>query len=195
MTQTTQPASPGAKTRPQMVADASRDELRSPDREWARERPIEPSEKFDLTRFQLDPKMDFLFAGTRIPYTTLKNPRLDQFRRAGWAFARAADFPELSGYKPGDKADRRLIELGLESEVRADDPVILDNNVLMMRPKRLSDEARRELDAAARRQITDHLRKQKENSERQIGTNRTRVSRTYDRPDEAPSDAADSPEY
>lgn len=168
--------------------DDGREEFRDDD--YVRVKPREPHEKYDLPRGTAQRGMDYLWAATRIPYTTLKSRRLDEFRRAGWKFARAADFQELSGYRPRDQVNRRFVELGIDDDVRADDPVILDNSVLMMRPKALTAEAERERDQAAANQINDHLRRQREKSEREIGKNYTQMRRHYGPSDEAPSDQA-----
>lgn len=174
---------------PARLADASRDDGRTPDREFVRQRPRDPSEKYDLRGQRLDPRMSYFWASLKIPYTTQRNPRLDSFRRAGWQFARAADFPEQSGYRAGQEANERFVELGIDDKVSADDPVIRDNLVLMMRPKHMTEEAEREQRTEASRQINDHLRQQKERSVRAIGENRTTMSRHVGPADEAPSDA------
>lgn len=182
------PQRPILPTRPPIVADGARDGSgREEAREFVRDRPREPHEKYDLGRSNVPRGMTFQWVSTRIPYTTLRNPRLDSFRGAGWQFARAEDFPEHSGYKPTREVNQRLIDLGIDSEVRADDPVVKDNLVLMMRPKQLSAEAEGEQREKAARQINDHLRRQRELSERQIGAQRTTMRKSY-APAEAPSD-------
>ena len=175
---------------PPVDYDTARDEVREEfrDDDYIRIKPRDPSQKYELPRGTHQRGMDYLWASTRVPFTNLKNKRLDDFRRAGWKMARAADFPELSHYKPQQQANRRLIELGLEEDVRADDPVILDNLVLLMRPKALTQEAERERDQLASNQINDHLRRQRERSEREIGKQYTQMRRHYGPSDEAPSD-------
>lgn len=197
MTETTSPGRPTRAIAPPTItsdaprlADASRDDGRTQDRDFVRQRPRDPSEKYDLRGQRLDPKMSYFWASLKIPYSSQRNPRLDSFRRAGWQFARAADFPEQSGYRPGKEVNERFVELGIDDKVSADDPVIRDNLVLMVRPKVMTDEAEREQKVEASRQINDHLRQQKDRSVKAIGENRTTMSRHVGPADEAPSDAA-----
>ncbi len=177
---------PPMPPKPAAVADSARDEGRDQPREFVRQRPREPHEKFDLPDGTAERGMDYLWAAVKIPYTTQRSPRLDDFRRSGWQFARAADFRELSGLDRN--VSDRFVELGIDQVVKPDDPVIRDNLVLMMRPKNLSAEAAKEDKDRAQRQISEHLRQQKERSERAIGAGRTRMTRQYGPADEAPSD-------
>ncbi len=182
-------APPPITTEAPRLESASRDDGRSAAREVTRERPREPHEKYSLDNSRTDPGMSYMWASVRIPYTTLRSPRLDSFRAAGWQLARAEDFPEHSGYRKGSQENDRLVKLGLDQHVEADDPVIKDNSVLMFRPKHMTQEAEGELKQAARQQLNDHLRQQKERSERAIGANRTTMSRTYGGAEQAPADA------
>jgi hypothetical protein len=174
--------------------DTARDNGRDPDRddEYIRLTPTEPSEKYELDPREREPGMDYIWASVRVPYSTLKNRRLNDYQRGGWKFCRAADHPSKSGYKPGHMVNKRFIELGIEDEVQADDPVFNDNLVLMKRPKALSQQAERERDTAAASQINDHLRRQREKSEREIGRQYTQMRRQYGPADEAPPDAAEA---
>lgn len=175
-----------------LLAEVNRDEGREDHRDFIRHKPREPHEKFELPKNAKVPRgMDFMWGSLRIPYSTQRNPRLSQFRQAGWQFARAADFPELSGYKPEAEVNQRFIELGIDQEVRPDDPVVMDNqSVLMMRPKTLSQQAETEDKRRAATQINDFLTTQRKRSVAAIGEGRTRMTRTYGPGgDEAPSDA------
>lgn len=174
-----------------MAEEVVRDNGRDDPREFVRNRPREPHEKFELpSSLKRGHGMDYLWASLKIPYSTQRSPRMNQFRQAGWQFVRAADCPELSGYKPDAEVNQRFIELGIDQEVRADDPVIMDNNsVLMMRPKQLTEQAETEDRKRARSQIEDFLTTQRQRSERAIGTQRTRMTRSYGPAQEAPSDA------
>ena len=170
--------------------DMSRDEAREDfrDDQFVRARPREPSQKYEIPKNRRERGMDYLWASTRIPFTNLKNRRLNDYLSSGWKYDRAAAQPELSDYRPQKEVNRRLIELGLEEEVRADDPVIKDNLVLLKRPHALTEEAERERDQIASNQINDHLRRQRERSEQQIGKQYTQMRRHYGPSDEAPSD-------
>lgn len=170
--------------------DAFRADPRTPGRgdEYVRERPREAHEKFDLPRGSAARGMSYVWAALRIPYTTLRSPRLSNYVRSGWHFCRAEDHPEHSGYRPGSVVNERWVKLGIEEEVHADDPVIRDGMVLMQRPKALTEEAEAEQQQAATRQITEHLQQQRQRSEREIGSSRTVMRNTYGPPDEAPSD-------
>lgn len=173
-----------------MLHSGARDDGRSDEREFARARPIEAHEKFEIPHNRMKRNMSYVWAALRIPYTTLRSRRLNDFRGGGYQYARAADYPELSGYKPEAQVNQRFIELGLEDEVRSDDPVILDGSVLMERPAKMTREAEIERDRAAQRQLSDHLQRQKEQSERAIGSGRTQMVHTYgSAPEEAPLDA------
>ena len=177
---------PGRPTNQSRIADASREDGREPIRA-ARRRPREEHEKYDIEGGR-QRGMDYIWAATKIPYTTQRSPRLPAFRRAGWEFCRAADHPDLSGYQPGE-GNARMIELGIDDEVRADDPVIQNGLVLMMRPKSLSQEAEAEDKARAKGQIEDYMLTLRQKSERAIGPQRTRMARTYGPADEAATDA------
>lgn len=169
-----------------------RREARDTGRDFHRERPPEPHEKFELPAARREGGMDYFWASLKVPHSDRLNPRLDTFRRAGWRFARAADFPEHSGYRPEGEVNDRFVELGIERRVQPDDPVVIDNaSVLMMRPKRLSAEAKAEQDDRARSQIDDYMNTLRQRSIREIGESRTRVHRRVQRnaSDEAASDA------
>jgi hypothetical protein len=178
-----------------MKTDMARTEDRADVRnaEYTRVRPREPHEKFDLPDNRITKGMDYLWAALKVPHSDRRSPRLRAFRDAGWRFARAADFPELSGYRKEDavsERDKRFIELGIDSVVQADDPVILeDSSVLMMRPRNMSREAEREDKARADSQFNDYMNALRAKSERQIGSARTKMQRTYGPSDEAQSDA------
>lgn len=159
-------------------------------RDYVRQRPAQPHEKFEIATSRMSRGMDYFWASIKIPFSNLRNPRLDTYRRAGWRFARAEDFPEHSGYQPEAQVNNRFIELGIDREVRADDPVIIDNaSVLMMRPKEMSAEARSEQERAAKAQIEDYMATLRRQSERQIGKERTTLRRNVGPTDEAMSDA------
>lgn len=176
---------------PRMLASGDRTIDRGDEREFMRTKPIEPHEKFEIPRGRMKRGMSYAWVALKVPYSNLRSRRLNDFRAGGYQFARAEDFPELSGYKADEQTNKRLIELGIEDEVRPDDPVILDNLVLVQRPAELTTQAEKERDYAAKRQLSEHLQRQKESSERAIGSNRTQMSHTYGAaPEEAPSDAS-----
>lgn len=164
---------------------AARSDGREPLREpFVRQAPVEPDQKYAIPDSERDRGMDYCWAATKI--RGVQSPRLSAFIRAGWQPARAAAHPRLSGLDI--HIDPTLVELGVMQAPNPDGPVILDDQMLMVRPKSLSDEARRQDKERARRQIDDHMTRLDQNSRRHIG-DRTRLSRSYGPADEAPSDS------
>src|SRR5579859_1047694 len=130
---TTQPSARSGRplTPPPVLPSADRDDERTSAREServsmreaSRSRPREEAEKFSLVGCRsVDPRMDYMWGSLRIPFSTLKNPRFDRFRQAGWQICRAEEFPEHSGHKPSVEVNQRYVELGIDSKVLADDP-------------------------------------------------------------------------
>jgi len=178
------PPLPAAPTPP----DMSRAPQRAEYREAVRVKPREAHQKFDIPPGRRLAGYSYLWSALKVPYSAVRSRRLAEYRAAGWQFVRAADMPELSGYKPQAQVNTRFVELGIDDEVRADDPVILDGSVLMIRPERFTEEAERERTQAAHRQLREHLQRQHEKSAREIGESRTFIRTNAETPDEAPSD-------
>ncbi len=157
-----------------VIGDATRDDGREAPRDPVRIRPREPHEKYDIDPSQKARGMSYVWVATSI--RGAPNPRLGQYMRAGYRPCRAADHPELSDY---GLYDQSLVDMGVVPQVQADSPVVLDNQMLVSRPKPLTDKAVGEREAAAERQMDDHMRRIREKSEREIGAGRTRLSRRY----------------
>ena len=167
-----------------MLADASRDDGREPLRDVVRLRPREPHEKYYVDKN--DPRLkgqDGIWVATKI--RGAPNPRLGEFIRAGYRPARAVDWPEFSDFQ---LYDQTLIDMGVVPQVNADSPVIRDDQMLVVRSARMSEQAVKESNQRADRQLNDHIRRIRERSEREIGAARTRISRNYGPNDIVPDD-------
>lgn len=154
------------------------------EQQFRRVRLRDPSEKYNITKSEMQRGMDYFWAATDI--RGMKNPRFGDYYRAGWRPVAAEAFPELSGLDI--QADPALVALGIIPEVKKDGPIIRDGLMLMTRPIQMSAESEARLKKDASDQLENHLRTVRGRSERQIGRERTRVSRNYGPPDEAPSD-------
>ena len=162
-----------------------RHDERDSGREFIRVRPREPHEKYAVPQSQMKRGMDYFWAATKL--RGMPNPRFSDYWRAGWRPVKAADFPDLSGLNL--RPDQALIDLGIVQDVQPDGQIILNDLMLMMRPAAMTAEAQAEQDRLAEKQVNDHLRLQREKSNRAIGPGRTRISRQFGPPDEVPSDA------
>lgn len=170
-------------------SDTAREEVRAPFREisgYTRIRPPEPHEKYQLDPSERARGMDYFLAAVTVRGAPNRD-RLNDFYRAGWKPARAADHPRMSGYDIQGTAE--LEAFGIK-KIGPDDPVVINGLMLCQRPKELSDESRRELDQAANRQIDDHLASLSRRSERHIGA-RTRIQRSVTRSATPPPEFAD----
>jgi hypothetical protein len=116
------------------------------------------------------------------------NPRLGEYVRGGWRPARAADFPEHSDYQLFDQS---LVDMGIVPEVKADGPVVRDDQMLMLRPKHHSKQADIEREEKARKQFEEHMRRVYDRSAREIGPQRTFVRHNYGPNDIVPDDDID----
>jgi hypothetical protein len=166
-----------------IIDDATRDDGREPPRESTRMRPREPHEKYNVDPQQRVRGQSYMWVATSI--RGAPNPRLGQFMRAGYRPCRAADHPDLSDY---GLYDQSLVDMGVVQKVDADSPVVLDGQMLVSRDTPLTAKAVGERDAAAQRQMDDHMRRIREKSEREIGAGRTRLSRRYGPNDIVPDD-------
>lgn len=164
---------------------AERENGRDDGRDYIRVRPREPHEKYYVPTSEMKPGFDYFLAATAV--RGMPNPRFNEYTRAGWKPARAGDHPAMSGIDL--QHDPALVEMGIVKEVKPDGLVHVDNLLLMMRPKAMSQESRAEEEKRANRQINDHLSTLRNKSNRAIGEKNTRVSRQYGPADEAPSDA------
>lgn len=108
--------------------------------------PPQPYEKFHLDENEIPQGMDAFW----LPTKTLGQPmnrEVGHYYKAGWRPAKAADVPRVSGY--GTDYPQELIDAKLIDVVGAESPVIIDDLMLVFRPKEQSAKAhaRREQDA------------------------------------------------
>lgn len=162
-----------------------------PEREPARfservmERPYmqpEPHTKYEIAAEDIPPGMDAMWLPTKI--AGAPNPQVGQYYRAGWQPARAEDFPYHSGY--GVQYPEMMVEAGLLEIVKADAPVIIDDQMLVLRPRELSARANRARQQEAHNQVENQMRRLRQVSR----TFRdTRIQRSHaPMPDQAPVD-------
>jgi hypothetical protein len=173
---------------PQSAEPSPHESARMTARELERFMPPEPHE-----RFHIDPR--FFPAGMQVqwlPYLIkgMLNPQVNDYWRAGWVPARAEEFPEMSGYKLPIPAALKSVRLpdgtSLGQEVQADDPVIKDGQMLIVRPKEISEYAEERRDRGAKRQFRDHIDRITSQSRAAIG-DKTRF-RQFAARDEASTD-------
>ena len=115
--------------------------------------PPEPHEKYELLPEEFPPGMDLMWLPTKI--AGMPNDKVGQYYRARWEPAKAEDFPRLSGF--GTDYPQAMIDAGLLDNVRADAPVIIDDQMLVMRPKELSRRAAKARAAAADDQVANQM--------------------------------------
>jgi hypothetical protein len=161
-----------------LIADAMRSSGRDDGRskEFMRVRPREPHERYDVDPKLLKPGMDYRWVS--LSCRGEPNPQLTDTFRSGWLPARAEDFPQHSGIDA--YLNPMLVELGHQKQINPDDPVIDRNLMLCVRPMEFSDQSRREDEAAADKQVDDHMRHLNNQSRRAIG-DKTRISRRVTR--------------
>lgn len=181
------PISQAAKPVTSMPKDSQRDPVRPEFRENIRQKPREPHEIYHIDRQDFPRGMDLTWAAVKVRGAPNQD-RLNEFIRTGWRPARAQDFPEHSGYDVNANYSKTLIDLGFARRVEPDDPVINRDQMLMVRPKQMSEESRSEDQARADGQINDHLNRLRQVSARQIGARNTTVQRQVTRSDRAPPD-------
>ena len=97
--------------------------------------------------------------------------------RAGWVPAKASDFPEFSGY--GTDFAPAVLAMGNMKPCQADDPVVINQLILMLRPKEYSDEAVEQHRADSRTQMNDQLRRLALTSRAAVGAGNTKITRQY----------------
>ena len=117
--------------------------------------PPEAHEKYEIPLDEQDPSKDYFWAPTRI--AGQPNPKLSQYYRAGWQPEAASNFPRISGY--GTEYPKSMIDRGLLHNVGADEPVVNDNDDLMLlsRAKEMSRAARKRDAEVAHRQVINQM--------------------------------------
>jgi hypothetical protein len=167
--------------------DATRDDLRAPVRDPVRYRPREAHEKYHLTEREIPKGMDATWVATAV--RGARTRRIGEFIRGQWKPARAADFPQFSDY---GLFDQSLVDMGVVQDVKPDSPVVLDDQMLMLRPQHFSKAAKIEQEEAARRQFEEHMKRVYDRSAREIGPQRTFVRHNYGPNDIVPDDDIDA---
>lgn len=168
-------------------AETARVSAREPGRDAIRVRPREPHELYEIDPRQRPRDMDLMWAAVKVRGAPNQD-RLNEFIRTGWRPARAEDYPEHSGYDVNGNYDDTLVELGFARRIGPSDPVVNRDLLLMVRPKQMSQESRREDEARANRQIDDHMNRLRQVSARQIGARNTVVRRETTRSSSPPPD-------
>lgn len=160
---------------PDATPDSGRTDFRA-NAGFVRLKPREEHERYQLDEKMKRPGFDYFWAAvTRFGQP---NPRFGEYLRAGWRPAEAKDFPDISGLQA--QVDPRLIELGFMKEKKPSDPIEDRGLMLMMRPQPLSDQARREENVKADRQVDDQMAKLRAMSKKAIG-DKTLISRQSER--------------
>lgn len=181
------PQAPGRVAIPPMGADASDAPVREPSRQSARRAARytvpEPHEKFEIPPHMIPKGMDPLWLPVTI--AGAPNPLVGDYYRAGWQPAAASDFPELSGY--GTEYPESMVSRGLLKNVGAEEPIVKDGLMLVLRPKELSAAAREYEKSEANAQVDNQMRRLKQASRAWRGTEIKR-GRYAPMPDTRPDD-------
>lgn len=127
----------------------------------------EPHEKYEILPGEFPPNMDLLWLPTVVAGMENKRAVMDSFR-AGWMPAAASDFPRISGY--GHDMPAALLDAGLVDNVKADDAVVIDGQMLVMRPKELSRRAHEQREKQASSQVQTQMRRLRQVSRAFRGT-------------------------
>lgn len=159
-----------------MTTPGTRTPSRADSRTPARFVPKEPHEKFDISQENVPEGLIAEWKAYQIMGMSNRDHMVSLFQ-AGWMPARAADFPNESGY--GVDFGQAVMDLGLIKAAGADDPIIKNGQMLMLRPKELVDAAQRHDKAAANNQVDTQIKRLALNSKRAIGKERTKASRSY----------------
>lgn len=127
----------------------------------------EPHQKYEVYDEEFPEGTDLLWLPTVI--AGMENKRaVMEHHRAGWIPAAAKDFPRLSGY--GHEVPEALLSRGLVDKVDADDPIVIDGQMLVMRPKHMSVRAHRERELAAQTQVENQMQRLRQASRAFRGT-------------------------
>lgn len=112
--------------------------------------PPEPHEKYELWEEEKPPGMDWMWLPTSV--AGAPNSRIvGQCFRAGWQPAKSIDFPRISGH--GVEYPPEMIAAGLLQNVSDDAPIVIDEQMLVLRPAELS----RKYEAQAKRNASDQV--------------------------------------
>ena len=112
--------------------EPSRHSDRSSERMYQRP---EPHEKYHLDDSEIPEGMDMMWLPTAV--AGQPNARIvTECYREGWRPSAAKDFARISGY--GVEFPQEMIEMGLLENVKPDAPIVIDDQMLVQRPKQLS---------------------------------------------------------
>lgn len=128
--------------------------------------PPPPHRKYHIDPRDIPPGMDALWLPTRIGGEP--NRQVGQYYRSGWQPATAEMFPEISGY--GVEFPANMVEAGLLENVRADAPIVVDDQMLVLRPKELSRAAAAEHERQSHDQVAIQMQRLKQVSRDFRGT-------------------------
>lgn len=120
--------------------------------------PPQAHQKYEIYEDEMPPGQDLMWLPTKI--AGMSNPRVGQYYRAGWMPAKAEEFPRVSGY--GVDFPQAMIDAGLLENVPADAPIVIDDQMLVMRPKEISKQAERERISDANAQVDNQMRRLKQ---------------------------------
>lgn len=126
----------------------------------------ESHEKYEVWPEEIPDGMDLQWLPTKI--AGMPNPKVGQYYRAGWMPAKSEDFPRVSGY--GVDFPEAMIAAGLLENVKSDAPIVIDDQMLVMRRKELSVRAERESIEEAKGQVNNQMRRLQQASRAFRGT-------------------------
>ena len=128
--------------------------------------PPEPHEKFHLDESEIPEDMDAMWLPTRI--AGQPNDKVGQYFRAGWQPGAAKDFPRISGF--GIDYPQSMIDAGLLENVKPDAAIIVDDQMLVLRPKEMSQRAKKQMETLAGDQVDNQMRRLRQASRAFRGT-------------------------
>lgn len=127
----------------------------------------EPHEKYELYDEEKPEGMDWMWLPTSV--AGAPNSRvMAQCYRAGWQPAKAADFPRISGF--GVEYPEEMIDAGLLENVKPNAPIVIDEQMLVLRPMELSKKYERAQKTAAAEQVDNQMRRLRQASRGWRGT-------------------------
>ena len=126
----------------------------------------EAHEKYEVWPDEIPAGTDLMWLPTKI--AGAPNPKVSQYYRAGWMPAAAKDFPRISGH--GVDFPQAMIDAGLLENVKPDAPIVIDDQMLVMRPKEISRRAERERVSDANQQVENQMRRLQQTSRNFRGT-------------------------
>lgn len=144
-----------------------REPARTPSRSSARMyRAPEAFEKYEVYPEEIPEGMDLQWLPTKI--AGAPNPKVGQYYRAGWMPAKSEDFPRISGF--GTEFPEAMIAAGLLENVKGEAPIVIDDQMLVMRRKEVSRRAEHERINEARSQVDNQMRRLQQASRAFRGT-------------------------